>query len=269
MRGTSSTDLACATQMVASSFHVKHGKRHVKEPASRSLRRMDTFERVIRRRPKPAAGSQLAALSVTSVGARWFQIDPRVSKAMPYWDTITAIAIVFTAFVTPYEVSFLPMAASALEPLFLINRMLDVVFIADMSVQFVLIYSVGNQAEGVRWVEDPRRIVLSYLKGWFTIDATSIAVSSVDLIGLQTGGSSNVASLRSLRALRALRLLKLARLLRASRIFARCESFLQCLPMPAPNPISAVRLRSPPAPSCQRQGKGGRGLDLIGALDRE
>ena len=51
-------------------------------------------------------------------------INPE-SPAMNVWDIVTALALIFTALVTPFEVGFLPSAESPLEALFLINRMLD------------------------------------------------------------------------------------------------------------------------------------------------
>ena len=51
-------------------------------------------------------------------------INPE-SIGMTVWDSVTALALIFTAMVTPFEVGFLPSAESALEALFLINRLLD------------------------------------------------------------------------------------------------------------------------------------------------
>jgi len=68
---------------------------------------------------------------------------------MPYWDATTSIAIIFTALVTPYEVAFLPMATNGLETLFLINRVLDGIFILDMYVQFVPVTSVADDASSL------------------------------------------------------------------------------------------------------------------------
>ena len=68
-------------------------------------------------------------------------IDPRVSKRVGYWDALTAMALIFTATITPYEVGFLPTADSLLNPLFLLNRVVDVIFILDMLIQFFTMYS--------------------------------------------------------------------------------------------------------------------------------
>ena len=51
-------------------------------------------------------------------------INP-ASPGMNVWDIVTALALIFTALVTPFEVGFLPSAESPLEALFLINRLLD------------------------------------------------------------------------------------------------------------------------------------------------
>ena len=155
-------------------------------------------------------------------------IDPRTSRIMPYWDTLTAVAIVFTAFVTPFEVAYLPMPTSAADFLFVLNRLIDVVFVVDLAVTFRLIYAKDEDGdEGILWVDDPWRIAAHYARGWLLIDAVSIGVSAVDYVGLgsaDAGDDGHVTSLRALRALRSLRLIKLARLFRASRIFKRWEA---------------------------------------------
>jgi|TARA_B110001469_G_C9390821_1_gene201716 hypothetical protein len=51
-------------------------------------------------------------------------INP-TSPGMNVWDIVTALALIFTGLVTPFEVGFLSSAESPLEALFLINRLLD------------------------------------------------------------------------------------------------------------------------------------------------
>ena len=146
-------------------------------------------------------------------------IDPRTSKFVPYWDAITTVAILFTAFVTPFEVSFLPAASSWGDALFLVNRVIDVVFIVDIYIAFHLVYQHGE-----RWVDSRREIMRHYLVGWFPVDVISTFISVVDIYGLYAGSGADLNSLRILRALRALRLIKLVRIARASRIFKRWET---------------------------------------------
>lgn len=48
---------------------------------------------------------------------------------MGRWDTVTSVALLFTAIFTPYEVAMLP---TQLNTLFFLNRIIDLVFITDM-----------------------------------------------------------------------------------------------------------------------------------------
>jgi len=151
-----------------------------------------------------------------------FVIDPRKSQAIGYWDGVAGIALLFTATVTPYEVGFLqPVDPSerATDGLFLCNRVVDVVFVVDMLLQFVVAYQVKDARTGVRWVLDGHLIACHYLfSRWFLLDAFSISTSAFDIF--DAGGSSD---LFVLRALRALRLIKLVRLARGSRMLQRWE----------------------------------------------
>ena len=47
------------------------------------------------------------------------------------------MALVFTAIVTPYEVSLLEEPKTASDPLFIINRFIDAIFFIDMCIQFI------------------------------------------------------------------------------------------------------------------------------------
>ena len=64
---------------------------------------------------------------------------------MSMWDSVTALALVFTAMVTPFEVGFLPSAESWRDALFLINRLLDCIFVVDMVVSSLLMYRVPQK----------------------------------------------------------------------------------------------------------------------------
>ena len=67
---------------------------------------------------------------------------------MPVWDLVISIAILFTAFVTPFEVSFLPMTTTPMDALFVLNRFIDGIFVVDMALNFVLVYARGDEAAG-------------------------------------------------------------------------------------------------------------------------
>ena len=72
-------------------------------------------------------------------------IDPRHSKFMRHWDLCTVAALVFTAIVTPVEVSFLTPPSTPWDGLFLINRLVDLVFIVDFCLSFILMYPASPQ----------------------------------------------------------------------------------------------------------------------------
>ena len=139
---------------------------------------------------------------------------------------LTAIALIFTVIVTPCEVSFLP-PTSNVDVLFVLNRVIDAIFLLDMALQFVLMHPKDG-SEASKWEENPVKIAVSYLTSWFIIDAFSQGVSGLDWYSISShaeeAGTAGISKLKVLRVVRVLRLVKLARLLRASRILKRWET---------------------------------------------
>ena len=66
---------------------------------------------------------------------------PSVSK----WDAITAIALLITALFTPFEIAFLGAAQRWWDGVFILNRIVDVIFTADIGVQFFLMQCVSDK----------------------------------------------------------------------------------------------------------------------------
>lgn len=135
------------------------------------------------------------------------------SNFMSFWDINTILWLTFTAIVTPFEVAFINTDLG--NPLFWINRVVDLFFILDMCLQVFIPYRDANTNE---WVTDHRKIGVNYLKTWFLIDL--LAILPFDIIGVATG-SDDVQKIKALRLVRLLRLLKLLRLFRTSRIISR------------------------------------------------
>ena len=149
----------------------------------------------------------------------------------PAWDVLTAVALLFTAAMTPFEVGFLPPAASVGDPLFIVNRSIDFIFVIDMCFQFFLMYETKVYHDGLyhtQWEVELRPIAKRYLNSpFFWIDVCSIAPSIVDIVTTAHGQSENAPSaLKSLRTLRVLRLIKLLRLVKASKVVARLSDQL-------------------------------------------
>jgi hypothetical protein len=151
----------------------------------------------------------------------WF--IAKLPTVFPAWDIITSLALLFTAFATPYEVGFLPPPAPPCnQPLFVINRLIDGIFLVDMAMQFFLMERIPSAKLGqtdVEWDMSIPSLARKYFRGWFAIDVLSIMPSAFDL--LPCGGGEAVGGIKSLRTVRALRLIKLVRLVRTSRVAAR------------------------------------------------
>jgi hypothetical protein len=162
-----------------------------------------------------------------------YVINPH-GKYMRSWDQVTMYALLFVAIVTPAEISFndtsnnndttnnvsIAAVAGGAEGhgemlLFYINRVVDLVFLADLVIQFFLAYP--DTHHGHRLIKSLSKIRAQYLRGWFAIDVVSLI--PFDIIASLT----NFNTLVLVRVIRMLRLLKMFRLLRSSRILQRWE----------------------------------------------
>jgi hypothetical protein len=100
----------------------------------------DMAESYVSNLPDPYAGRKLSAeeaefrrISVIDFHERVadlahherYIIQPDTSKFMKNWDIVLALALLFTAGVTPFEIAFLK---TKLDSLFFTNRMVDIVF---------------------------------------------------------------------------------------------------------------------------------------------
>ena len=160
----------------------------------------------------------------------WYIIDPRSAKLLPFWDGFATVALLFTATATPYEVAFLPPSRYPWLPWFILNRIVDFVFITDFILQFLLGYmETASRDQAAQWIFAPRRIARRYVtSAWFPLDVLSLSVASLDFIELdvvqqQFDVGESFGNLKVLRVLRALRLIKLVRLVRGSKILQRWE----------------------------------------------
>ena len=139
-------------------------------------------------------------------------IDPNASEWTAYWDLMMMALLTVVLFLTPYEVAFLSPSVGVL---FIINRVLDLVFFCDMVIQFFLAYQNGPE-QGSTWVKSLPMIRKRYMKGWFAVDLLSVlpfwlfgtVVKTTDDDGAdadQSGGGGAESLLRVIRAVRLLR----------------------------------------------------------------
>ena len=137
-------------------------------------------------KPEPSTNAIEAQVRASMKKSFSILIDPRTSRRIGYWDALTSLALVWTALVTPSEVALLEAATKMSDPLFLINRGIDGIFIFDMFLQFFMMIEVKMpEADGGSvWVSNACTIAKSYLKGWFTLDLVSVLVSVFDCVNL-------------------------------------------------------------------------------------
>ena len=160
-------------------------------------------------------------------------IDPNASEWTAYWDLMMMALLTVVLFLTPYEVAFL---APSVGVLFVINRVLDLIFFCDMVIQFFLAYQSGPE-QGSTWVKSLPMIRKRYMKGWFAVDLLSVLpfwifgtlINSEEDDGAgadQSGGGGAESLLRVVRSVRLLRLIKLGKVLGMSRILKRYEAHM-------------------------------------------
>lgn len=151
-----------------------------------------------------------------------FTIHPH-SKKLQRWDCVMIAALIFVATVSPYEVAVLVHGGRGL---FIANRVIDLVFLADIVAQFFIAFQEAPERGGTL-VLDPARIATAYATSWLALDL--VTAVPVDLLlwaagddgGHKAGAASSVGAASLVRMLR---IVKLARILRASRVYKRMQT---------------------------------------------
>jgi len=139
-------------------------------------------------------------------------INPTTNKWCSTWDKLLALALLYTAIVTPYEVAFL---VPQIDALFCVNQLVNFLFLVDVVLQFFLHYQLPKNL-GSEWIRDHNMIVKNYLRGSFAMDLISSMPFSAMSLEIPA-----LSSLSIVRLLRLLRLLKLMRIFRTSRLIQR------------------------------------------------
>lgn len=146
-------------------------------------------------------------------------IEPEKSKFLPRWDGVCGLGLIFICFVAPLEVAFLDNHFSW--PLFIANRMVDMLFIVDLVLQFFIACPIKVRGNNSTMYAFKKKIIARrYLTSWFIIDFISII--PFDLLAV-LAHSEDMSKLHLLKVVRLFRLLKLLRLLKGVRIFERWQ----------------------------------------------
>ena len=132
------------------------------------------------------------------------------------WDMVTGICLLYTLFVTTYEVGLdLP---TKLDALFVINQCVSLVFLTDIVVQFFLPVPDLSKGEGAY---ERRHYMLAkkYICSWFCLDLVTIVPFDVLVMSGALSGPVKMTKI-----MRVLRLFKLLKVLRGSAIIERWQS---------------------------------------------
>jgi len=127
------------------------------------------------------------------------------------------------------QVAILP-PPTQVDFLFILNCLIDLIFIADMVLQFFLMYPQKTNT-GIRWEHRKSKIAIHYLTTWFIIDLISIV--PFDLVGFFSS-SEAVGQVKVVKLIRLLRLLKLAKMFRSFTVSSNfsyaCPSHMEIWP---------------------------------------
>eukprot|EP00439_Symbiodinium_sp_Y106_P085671 s509_g29.t1 len=189
-----------------------------------------------------------------SAAKRWYVINPESNRCLMVWQMVTTIAMVFVALITPLQVGLFEMQV---DMLLAISLCIDIIFLADMILQFFTMLSLVHVGPDLR----ERKISRHYMKTWFALDF--ITLIPWDVISLIIPGANNLKEpipsrqccnsfaemplavavdagvfashavglpaltclkeFKGIKIMRALRLLKLMRIFRTSKVIHKLE----------------------------------------------
>ncbi|CAJ1349613.1 unnamed protein product [Effrenium voratum] len=151
-----------------------------------------------------------------SASKPWYVINPESSRFATMWQCITCSAMVFVAFVTPIQVGLFEME---FDGLLVASLCVDVIFLADMVLQFFTMYP-KRTARGIVWEDRLKKITKHYLKSWFCLDLLTLI--PFDIVSIASG-AGNLKEFKGIKVVRVLRLLKLMRIFRTSKLIHKLE----------------------------------------------
>eukprot|EP00898_Chlorokybus_atmophyticus_P006459 jgi/Chlat1/6814/Chrsp51S06501 len=193
---------------------------------SSSLLMLDSIERTEETLPPPdlcrwkrvsmheqdlALAKRRRQVRMYSTRDRWI-IEPR-SIWMRHWDLVMLLFLAYTAISCFLDTQWT-------DPLFWINRVVDLGFIMDIVFNFNLAYFDDDEPRA--WIYNRRMVTMRYLKGDFAMDLISIL--PFDIVGVLVDQSSPARRLKALRAIRLIRLARVARMAQSARFFRRVKA---------------------------------------------
>lgn len=188
-----------------------------------------------RARARPKARVVLGALGR-------FTIMPS-SPGKITFDILMMMCLAYTVTTTPLTLAF-GISASCPTPAFVIDLLIDILFIVDLVANFVTLVPMTNEAGDAILSGKLDVIAKRYLKTWFVIDAISSLPALIDAgITLSVSGCSDEAAATKghdtgevselLRMIRLLRMVKLLKILRVLKLRQKYHELCDYLPQVA------------------------------------
>ena len=156
-------------------------------------------------------------------------VDPRRNTSVARWELFVMFSLLFTAIITPYEVAFVEPVTDPLDPWFIVNRGVDLIFLLDCILHFFLVYPAPRSVLlGEAWVTNHRMILQHYATTWLCPDLLALLAGGYDIVNVcynieehvKTAGAMRVV----FRLLRASRLIKMLRLARYTELLKNLQS---------------------------------------------
>jgi len=135
-------------------------------------------------------------------------------QIMKNWALANIVALGCVAVLTPFQVALLE---PEFDVMFVVNCIIDFVFIVDMFLQFFLGYHVQTEY-GSRLESRHSTIVCNYLRTWFLIDFVSVLPFDVLVMMMP---SDDLSLIKGVKILRLIRLIKLVRIAKFPKLFKR------------------------------------------------
>ena len=161
---------------------------------------------------KTAAKTYFESKSMKRVRAAGL-IHPRSFRKFVF-DIFIFMAILYLMFMVPLDVVMDIEPFSISSGLFWVSRVLDVMFITDLVLNFYTAIDVGD---GIEIVIDKKEIARRYLRGWFAIDLISSVPFDL-ILWLASGAPQGEESSGYFRTTRLLRFSKIIRVLKILRV---------------------------------------------------
>lgn len=138
-----------------------------------------------------------------------FVLHPE-SKFKTVWNTILALALLYTAAIMPFVMAFIE--THEWDAWFSISLTLDILFMID----FLLNCVTGYYDSESNLVTDRKKIMLNYLKGWFLIDIIASFPFNLIEISESTSRQSSKSYVRIVKLPRIYRLLRISKLFKTA-----------------------------------------------------